>query len=135
MGLKYSFCQSASREHLLCRRHRSASIGKGVGEILKKGRPRGRPPYSKSMNGDILLYWMSHLGEGSWTRFAEALRELDPDADHERLHRKLPVSLSDSGHVDLDRKSTRLNSSHGYISYAVFCLKKKKKNPNTVYAI
>src|SRR2546429_2594547 len=27
----------------------------------------------------------------------------------------------------LDRKSTRLNSSHGYISYAVFCLKKKKK--------
>src|SRR2546429_3963811 len=30
-----------------------------------------------------------------------------------------------------DRKSTRLNSSHGYISYAVFCLKKKKtKNSN-----
>src|SRR2546429_3753949 len=28
---------------------------------------------------------------------------------------------------DADRKSTRLNSSHGYISYAVFCLKKKKK--------
>src|SRR2546422_7679945 len=27
----------------------------------------------------------------------------------------------------VDRKSTRLNSSHGYISYAVFCLKKKKK--------
>src|SRR2546422_3669691 len=34
-------------------------------------------------------------------------------------------------HADIailgDRKSTRLNSSHGYISYAVFCLKKKKK--------
>src|SRR5207245_10219359 len=29
--------------------------------------------------------------------------------------------------TDLDRKSTRLNSSHGSISYAVFCLKKKKK--------
>src|SRR2546422_18737 len=29
----------------------------------------------------------------------------------------------------LDRKSTRLNSSHGYISYAVFCLKKKKRQP------
>src|SRR2546422_5569225 len=27
-----------------------------------------------------------------------------------------------------DRKSTRLNSSHGYISYAVFCLKKKNEN-------
>src|SRR5216684_7698506 len=30
-----------------------------------------------------------------------------------------------------DRKSTRLNSSHGYISYAVFCLKKKKKEKKT----
>src|SRR2546429_7142459 len=29
--------------------------------------------------------------------------------------------------VERDRKSTRLNSSHGYISYAVFCLKKKNK--------
>src|SRR5687768_17868632 len=29
-----------------------------------------------------------------------------------------------------DRKSTRLNSSHGYISYAVFCLKKKKQSIN-----
>src|SRR2546422_3063900 len=32
-----------------------------------------------------------------------------------------------AGHGRRDRKSTRLNSSHGYISYAVFCLKKKKK--------
>src|SRR2546422_4803397 len=31
-----------------------------------------------------------------------------------------------------DRKSTRLNSSHGYISYAVFCLKKKKKKTDTL---
>src|SRR3989449_6713488 len=30
-----------------------------------------------------------------------------------------------------DRKSTRLNSSHGYISYAVFCLKKKKNETKT----
>src|SRR2546422_7007601 len=33
---------------------------------------------------------------------------------------------------DADRKSTRLNSSHGYISYAVFCLKKKKKQKTYV---
>src|SRR5947209_16125154 len=32
---------------------------------------------------------------------------------------------------DQDRKSTRLNSSHANISYAVFCLKKKKKKSNT----
>src|SRR2546429_4303040 len=33
--------------------------------------------------------------------------------------------------IPTDRKSTRLNSSHGYISYAVFCLKKKKMNTGT----
>src|SRR3712207_8080891 len=32
-----------------------------------------------------------------------------------------------------DRKSTRLNSSHANISYAVFCLKKKKKNKTTIH--
>src|SRR2546422_5870095 len=36
-----------------------------------------------------------------------------------------PVDLVNQGCLS-DRKSTRLNSSHGYISYAVFCLKKKK---------
>src|SRR2546421_1295789 len=36
--------------------------------------------------------------------------------------------------VLIDRKSTRLNSSHDQISYAVFCLKKKKKKPITVGA-
>src|SRR2546422_5675880 len=34
-----------------------------------------------------------------------------------------------------DRKSTRLNSSHGYISYAVFCLKKKKNNSDMPRAL
>src|SRR2546422_4207797 len=36
---------------------------------------------------------------------------------------------------DRDRKSTRLNSSHGYISYAVFCLKKKKIKQGTLGAL
>src|SRR3989449_3054584 len=49
------------------------------------------------------------------------LDQLQPSVPRERLraHR--------SHHDFSDRKSTRLNSSHGYISYAVFCLKKKKK--------
>src|SRR5438034_7493444 len=34
--------------------------------------------------------------------------------------------------AELDRKSTRLNSSHTVISYAVFCLKKKKKKKKTI---
>src|SRR2546430_3560624 len=40
-------------------------------------------------------------------------------AQHDAVHRRLPRRLG------LDRKSTRLNSSHSQISYAVFCLKKK----------
>src|SRR2546422_2614853 len=38
-----------------------------------------------------------------------------------------PNRRSGASRASRDRKSTRLNSSHGYISYAVFCLKKKKK--------
>src|SRR3712207_7700266 len=38
------------------------------------------------------------------------------------------VAMSDAVHGSIDRKSTRLNSSHANISYAVFCLKKKKTN-------
>src|SRR2546422_2172181 len=45
-----------------------------------------------------------------------------------RQRARQPVREGD----DQDRKSTRLNSSHGYISYAVFCLKKKKKKITTV---
>src|SRR5687768_18080875 len=45
----------------------------------------------------------------------------------DRLFRKLQL-VSAAAYSLGDRKSTRLNSSHGYISYAVFCLKKKKKN-------
>src|SRR3712207_8649795 len=46
---------------------------------------------------------------------------------------QLPTFLGnhDMGRFGLDRKSTRLNSSHANISYAVFCLKKKKKQ--TIY--
>src|SRR2546422_4259035 len=49
------------------------------------------------------------------------------------LAQAFPTRFVHRGLADiLDRKSTRLNSSHGYISYAVFCLKKKKKT-HTIY--
>src|SRR2546426_5799629 len=49
------------------------------------------------------------------------------NADYERLGQS-SVSLEDIRRLrQLDRKSTRLNSSHLVISYAVFCLKKKKR--------
>src|SRR5687768_17963453 len=57
-----------------------------------------------------------------------------------RSHRDLgrgvrPAALRRARRQHRDRKSTRLNSSHGYISYAVFCLKKKKKITNHYYEL
>src|SRR5689334_24707316 len=42
------------------------------------------------------------------------------------IKRRFEHRISRAHHIRLDRKSTRLNSSHSSISYAVFCLKKKK---------
>src|SRR5438128_3722929 len=65
-----------------------------------------------------------------WTRFqtSEASAQLCPSSFF--LTQSGRTNLDRAGHLlrmsERDRKSTRLNSSHGSISYAVFCLKKKK---------
>src|SRR5437773_7532530 len=75
-----------------------------------------------------------------YTTLFRSLRLDDPDPAHEEdLVDEADLDLADDEHdvssaADLDadvqdRKSTRLNSSHITISYAVFCLKKKNKNP------
>src|SRR5690625_5500418 len=62
-------------------------------------------------------------------RFEERIKEIKAETDEElrkadaELERKFLENFT-------DRKSTRLNSSHVAISYAVFCLKKKTKNRN-----
>src|SRR2546427_4352388 len=80
------------------------------------------------------------------TLFRSLLDELVDDLSG-HLHREAPLALGraldrfedavyraalDQVADHPDRKSTRLNSSHSQISYAVFCLKKKKKEHNTV---
>src|SRR2546427_1291055 len=57
--------------------------------------------------------------------FAEAVDDLDDVLGQPGLVEELDEALCEQRRVD--RKSTRLNSSHSQISYAVFCLKKKKK--------
>src|SRR5205809_6230276 len=56
-----------------------------------------------------------------WTSSLRTYTNPDPQGESSHFW---PLSPWGSG---LDRKSTRLNSSHGYISYAVFCLKKKNE--------
>src|SRR2546422_5976969 len=53
------------------------------------------------------------------------------DAGNRQLVDHRSCAGSDCCDAAIDRKSTRLNSSHGYISYAVFCLKKKKRKRAT----
>src|SRR3712207_9534396 len=55
----------------------------------------------------------------------DASHHVAPFAQPRQQHR---VHVDPLEHVREDRKSTRLNSSHANISYAVFCLKKKKRS-------
>src|SRR5256885_5840080 len=64
------------------------------------------------VEGGAYLIGRNEVTFGEWLRYLEALPEKERAARLPRAHR--------------DRKSTRLNSSHLVISYAVFCLKKKK---------
>src|SRR5699024_12534145 len=69
-------------------------------------------------------------------RHARAGRHLGPQAGLRLPEVRLQRELLDRRHLRReDRKSTRLNSSHVSISYAVFCLKKKNTTNDTCYSI
>src|SRR5207244_13451978 len=67
-------------------------------------------------------------GASMQARAIQALRSVSPTPTMPSSESVRRISTPGS-----DRKSTRLNSSHQIISYAVFCLKKKKKRQNTLY--
>src|SRR2546422_7444401 len=69
---------------------------------------------------------MSVLWDAGSATVAEVRARLTDDLAYTTVLTILRT-LEQKSYVGQDRKSTRLNSSHGYISYAVFCLKKKKK--------
>src|SRR2546430_3257656 len=79
-----------------------------------------RPPRSTLFPYTTLF--RSATVEGAIRATAEAKRAFTLEDIQRRARRAL----------EIDRKSTRLNSSHSQISYAVFCLKKKKKTNTTV---
>src|SRR2546427_6625933 len=72
----------------------------------------------------LIVFWAGGLYRGYWKHVG--LRDL--------VDLGLAVTISAAAFVaalSLDRKSTRLNSSHSQISYAVFCLKKKNNKVNS----
>src|SRR2546422_4024012 len=84
-----------------------------------------RPPRSTLFPYTTLFRSMEAPGER--VLFERTAQESDPIVLARRYLDGADIVLAEG----LDRKSTRLNSSHGYISYAVFCLKKKKNNNKT----
>src|SRR2546429_4741242 len=76
-----------------------------------------RPPRST-------LFPYTTLFRSEYVAIARAMKSHGGAADA-RLEVERALRQGDSSAATLDRKSTRLNSSHGYISYAGFCLKKK----------
>src|SRR2546422_5065705 len=91
-----------------------------------------RPPRSTLFPYTTLF--RSGLGRDGGEGVAGAERDQRPGRGNEvpvGVHRPHREGERAPRRLRQDRKSTRLNSSHGYISYAVFCLKKKKKKRNT----
>src|SRR2546427_11442662 len=82
-----------------------------------------RPPRST-----LFPYTTLFRSKSRGVSIAGAALARSQDAANGRLRRVgLDSKSAAVGYIARDRKSTRLNSSHSQISYAVFCLKKKKK--------
>src|SRR5258707_4095888 len=82
-------------------------------------------PYTTLFRSSVLLrkIWRVRVQSGADVGFRHPRSQVTADAQS-------GIAFGSGGE---DRKSTRLNSSHAHISYAVFCLKKKKNRRNIAY--
>src|SRR5690348_17891302 len=84
---------------------------------------------NQSLSIDDTLSFLAEQFPGKVV-FSTSFSFEDQAISHIILSNHLPIKIFT---LDTDRKSTRLNSSHPSISYAVFCLKKKTKKKNKKY--
>src|SRR3989449_2444592 len=94
----------------------------GIRDVAVTGVQTCALPISSSQ--PALRFQHDDLGRLRQRRFADDERVGVQTAERKPLQERIEDIVAVA--VVQDRKSTRLNSSHGYISYAVFCLKKKK---------
>src|SRR5690606_41218067 len=85
--------------------------------------------YTLSLHDALPIYRFTLIVDSFFIAFTGKMTAQDDIYVGGRLHELIPKLLAVIG----DRKSTRLNSSHVKISYAVFCLKKKKKKYKQIY--
>src|SRR5438876_5581578 len=100
------------------------SVGESIGQRLRRLRLEKGLSQRELAGPGVSYAYVSRIEGGQRHPSLRAIRV---------LARRLGVSAQylETGSMTTDRKSTRLNSSHPSISYAVFCLKKKKKNSDT----
>src|SRR3989449_340958 len=115
-----------------------SEIGLGLGVVVSDVNRDGWPDIYVANDFSERDYLYLNNGDGT---FAERLEQEMPYISLSSMGLDI-ADINNDGWPDIyvadmlpddehrDRKSTRLNSSHGYISYAVFCLKKKKKKSN-----
>src|SRR2546422_4582094 len=97
----------------------------GAGSAGTRAFEKGRPSHDAGDRGSTHrpVAIPAHV---EWWRSRDSLRIVTAaSVEVVPLEARSVIHSPQFGHFG-DRKSTRLNSSHGYISYAVFCLKKKK---------
>src|SRR5207249_11871262 len=95
-----------------------------------------RPPPSSTLFPYTTLFRSDFQEPTSWVLIDAAPTHSSPipcESFVDRHSASVPSVPRVTDFSQLDRKSTRLNSSHVSISYAVFCLKKKKNNYNTTH--
>src|SRR5438445_4084038 len=117
------------RQHQISVSHiAGSSVGSILGAAYASGAPLERiiEACRRLRFRDIARWRVSRLGLASNQRLGELVERVFGSRQFEDLRIPLAVVATDLSSGEPDRKSTRLNSSHANISYAVFCLKKKK---------
>src|SRR5256884_705599 len=90
----------------------------------------GAPPIDVVVGAEVHASIRKALSMAGFGR--KRVTVVDADSQGRMRSDRLPPLTERTIVCIQDRKSTRLNSSHGYISYAVFCLKKKKRISSTI---
>src|SRR3712207_9238231 len=86
--------------------------------------------YTLSLH-DALPILAEFIGDDIATDYSALMSKVVANGNHRvKFPLNEPAIAKKKSQIDEDRKSTRLNSSHANISYAVFCLKKKNKKIN-----